>query len=93
MGFSTRAEHYFRTAARHGGARYVSQGRVDLVEASNGRIHAVIDGDEDDVILDWSDGETIRAACTCSRFGGGLRLCKHIWAVGVAADSRGLTAS
>lgn len=77
--------------ARH----YWAAGRVAITEADAGGFDAIVHdagAASHEVSFDWSDsreGHVLRASCTCSRFLGG-RLCKHIAAGLLAADSKQL---
>ncbi|MBI4604665.1 MAG: DEAD/DEAH box helicase [Planctomycetes bacterium] len=90
MGFSSYAGGLFPRDVRRQGAHYALQGRVKILEHAGGRLLArIADKGIREVVLDWTDGHTLRASCTCPDFDGD-ELCVHIWATGVAAEARGL---
>lgn len=74
---------------RERGAAYFRSGAVTSIDVSGGVISASVRGtDRYDVWLE-QDGDLLRTGCTCPYFIDQLLVCKHVWAVILAADQRG----
>ena len=76
--------------SRSRGAAYFFNGDVRSVEAHDDIIHAVVKGSESyDVWLE-PVGAKLFASCTCPYFFDRIAICKHIWAVILAAEAQSL---
>lgn len=85
-------EHFFKPEAKRSGADYVAKGAVVLSNKSDTSIQSYIKGAAAVRIQLTSnsiESDTILANCTCSVFVKG-QLCKHIWAVLLAAEQSSL---
>src|SRR5690606_23346150 len=78
----------FERVIRQRGANYFQRGRVHIVSGSEWRVTATVSGTSRYAVDLRRENQTIRASCTCPYFDIGA--CKHIWAVVIAADTRGL---
>jgi len=73
------------------GYEYFASGAVRDIHLDDRAIVArVVGTDEYDVAI-AQEGNQLRASCTCPFFFGNLEICKHIWAVVLAAESRNLS--
>ena len=88
MTLSAALARNFRVAIRKRGAAYLRDGRVRIEASSGSRVTARVRGAMSyDVELERRNAE-LRAACTCMSFD--REMCKHVWAVILAADERKL---
>jgi superfamily II DNA or RNA helicase len=89
MTLSKRLAHYFDAGVRSRGETYLSRGRVRVLRASGDEVEANVRGSSGvyDVSLDFADG-VLDTYCECPYFDS-AGLCKHIWAVILAAEARG----
>jgi hypothetical protein len=72
------------------GAAYFAAGAVTAIDFVDGILSATVKGtDLYDVWIE-PQGSLLRATCTCPYFFDQLLVCKHIWAVILAAESRKL---
>jgi hypothetical protein len=73
---------------RSRGGVYFATGAVTSIDLDNGIISATVQGT--DLYDVWIEPQAslLRATCTCPYFLDQLLICKHIWAVVLAADSR-----
>ena len=77
--------------SRSRGSSYFVSGAVRSVEVDLGIIHAIVKGSEPyDVWLE-PDRSQLRASCTCPYFFDRTEICKHIWAVILAAEAQSLS--
>jgi superfamily II DNA or RNA helicase len=72
------------------GAAYARSGAVADIERHGGIVHAVVIGTETYDVSIEPAGPLLRSSCTCPYFIDRLEICKHIWAVIVAAEARGI---
>ncbi len=80
---------YFDTGIRNRGSSYFWQGRVRILRSSDSEIEARVQGSQSyEVCLRWEEG-VLRVNCECPYFES-AGVCKHLWAVVLAADGRGL---
>ena len=84
-------EQQFPASVRERGARYHGEGRVRFVETElTGVIAATVKGSaEYQVVIELRPQQRWRFVCTCP-FAEDNYHCKHMWAVLLAADARGL---
>ena len=77
-------------SVRNRGVAYLARGAVTSLDLADGIISATVRGT--DLYDVWIEpvGSLLRASCTCPYFFDQLLICKHIWAVVLAADSRQL---
>jgi superfamily II DNA or RNA helicase len=78
----------FDSAIRHRGADYFRQGRVLIDSASDSGIVGIVRGSSRYQVALERDGRRVHASCTCPYFD--VDLCKHIWAVILAAENHQL---
>lgn len=78
----------FDGAILHRGADYFRTGRVSIDSASASRIVATVRGSSRYRVELEREGRKIHASCTCPYFD--VDLCKHIWAVILAAEKQQL---
>jgi hypothetical protein len=78
----------FDSAILHRGADYFRNGRVNIDSASASRIVAIVKGSSRYRVKLERKGRKIHASCTCPYFD--VDLCKHIWAVMLAAEKQQL---
>ena len=78
----------FDGAILHRGADYFRNGRVRIDSASASRIVAIVRGSSRYQVELARKGRKIHASCTCPYFD--VDLCKHIWAVILAAEKQQL---
>ena len=77
-----------RSRAR--GAAYFAAGAVAALEVTDGLIEATVVGGQPYVVLiDTKDGR-LQASCTCPYFADRFDICKHVWAVLLAAEERAI---
>ncbi len=89
----SRCEARFAARDRRRGLDYFRGGRVDLPGKHVDGLFATVIGSGDElyeVSLDWTAAAegTLLVSCECPWFAGG-HLCKHVWAVILAADREG----
>ena len=77
----------FDSAVRQRGADYFRTGRVQIESGSASRVVATVRGSSRYTVKLEREGPRIVASCTCPYFD--VDACKHIWAVVLAAASRG----
>src|SRR5947208_1992046 len=86
------AEH-FEARARTKGAEYFARGRVTLHSATATTLWATVRGDSGTYAVGCyvpdDDRECVYSSCTCPYVTDQGFLCKHIWAVLVAARAKG----
>src|SRR5512135_1033459 len=91
MPFVDRCSHEFEPEVQSRGRRYYQEGRVQIASEDGQSVLAIVQGASGDyeVRLDWTDAGDgfVEASCTCPYFDE-RRLCKHIWATMLAADTR-----
>ncbi|MFH0907468.1 MAG: DEAD/DEAH box helicase [bacterium] len=86
--FSIAVSHNFEEGIRRRGNEYFRSRRVSLKNGSTDAVTATVHGHgRYDIYLRWVDEDLI-AGCTCPYFHD-VDLCKHVWAVVLAADSEG----
>ncbi|HVR74193.1 MAG TPA: SNF2-related protein [Planctomycetota bacterium] len=89
MGFSSRLKGSFYCGIRERGAVYARTGKVRILDETPDQLVAQVRGHSRyEVVLDWRDG-SLKVACTCPYFDE-VGPCKHIWAVALESDRRGL---
>jgi superfamily II DNA or RNA helicase len=88
MSLRTQLAGDFDSAIVQRGTDYFRTGRVRIQVASASRVVATVRGSTRYQVGLEREAQKIRASCTCPYFDVGL--CKHIWAVIVAADSQRL---
>jgi superfamily II DNA or RNA helicase len=84
MSLTTQFNTYFGSDIRHRGANYYYTGRVRIESASTSRIVAIVKGSERYRVELKREGRKIDATCACPYYQ--VDLCKHIWAVLLAAE-------
>ena len=77
-----------RTRAR--GAQYLSSGAVVHFDPQQSMAYAVVRGADDYVVRIEIAGQDIRCTCTCPYFSDHFEPCKHLWAVALTCDDRGV---
>jgi len=88
MSLSTRLASFFSSSIRTRGHDYFRRGFVRLQRGSDSEVTARVTGSRPyDVSLDWEDG-VLDSWCDCPYFAS-EGLCKHLWAVILAAEARG----
>ncbi|HEY1900612.1 MAG TPA: DEAD/DEAH box helicase [Steroidobacteraceae bacterium] len=88
MSLTAQFAHDFDSAIQHRGADYFRRGRAIIDSASAARVVATVKGSRHYRVELEREGRKIRASCTCPYFD--IDLCKHIWAVILAAEKRQL---
>src|SRR5688572_29509839 len=89
MGFSSRLQGSFYSGIRERGAIYARTGKVQILDETPDQLVAQVRGPSRyEVVLDWREG-SLKVACTCPYFDK-VGPCKHIWAVALESDRRGL---
>jgi superfamily II DNA or RNA helicase len=85
-------EPYVTSAIRAKGYSYFVTGTVTIVSATSEAVRAVVRGSRpyDVAVFREEDGYT--AECDCPYYADRADICKHIWAVILAADAEGLLA-
>ena len=78
------------TKTRARGAQYFSSGAVVHFDPQQSMAYAVVRGTEDYVVRIEIAGQAIRCTCTCPYFNDRLEPCKHLWAVALTCDDRGV---
>ena len=73
---------------RNHGSRYFKSGAVEIESGSSGKVKATVLGSSRYSIDIRLEGNEVVAFCDCPAFQGG-NLCKHIWAVLLAAEAEG----
>jgi len=76
--------------SRSRGHSYFLAGAVRSLTLEHGIIQATVRGSDLYTVRIEPDGSLIRAACTCPYFFDRSDICKHIWAVILAAEARSL---
>jgi superfamily II DNA or RNA helicase len=79
---------YFDSGIQQRGANYFRTGRVHIDSASASRVVATVKGSERYRVELKCEGRKIDATCTCPYYD--IDLCKHIWAVILAAEEQQL---
>jgi superfamily II DNA or RNA helicase len=74
--------------SRSRGHSYFLSGAVRSLTAENGIIQATVRGSERYTVWIEPDGSLLRASCTCPYFIDRLEICKHVWAVVLAAEAQ-----
>lgn len=74
--------------SRSRGHSYFLSGAVRSLTVENGIIQATVRGSESYTVWIEPDGSLLRAACTCPYFIDRFEICKHIWAVILAAETQ-----
>jgi superfamily II DNA or RNA helicase len=77
--------------SRSRGYSYFRSGAVAELAVDNGILVATVEGSERYAVRVEPDGREWRCTCTCPYFTDRLDICKHVWAVLLAAEARGLT--
>ena len=83
------ASHISRNA-RTRGADYFASGAVRSLHAENGVVEASVRGGETYSVWLSSEGARLIGSCTCAYFDDHFTMCKHIWAVVLAAEAQSL---
>ena len=73
-------------SVRERGYTYFASGAVTSLAASETAVAAAVKGTRDYRVRIWRERDGYAASCDCPYFDGGLNICKHIWAVVLAAD-------
>jgi superfamily II DNA or RNA helicase len=76
--------------SRSRGDSYFRSGAVHSLTVENGIITATVRGTESYAVSIEPDRALLRASCTCPYFSGGFDICKHIWAVILAAEAQSI---
>jgi superfamily II DNA or RNA helicase len=76
--------------SRSRGHSYFLSGAVRSLTAENGIIQATVRGSDSYTVWIEPDGSLLRASCTCPYFFDRVEICKHIWAVILAAEAQSL---
>src|SRR5262245_30629966 len=76
--------------ARARGFAYFATGAVRSLTAESGVIEAAVRGTETYTVWLHADGARLRGSCTCAYFDDRFTMCKHIWAVILAAEAQSL---
>src|SRR5687767_4026483 len=82
----------FPGGIRHRGAGYYANGRVKLLAEEPKRVRARVRGSEDYRVNINLIGAAWEFSCECP-YAADVGVCKHMWAVLLAADERGLLPS
>jgi superfamily II DNA or RNA helicase len=77
-----------RTRAK--GAAYFARGAVASIEQTEEGVAAIVAGSRDYHVAITREQEGFIGSCECPFFQDRFHVCKHIWALVLAADSRGL---
>jgi superfamily II DNA or RNA helicase len=88
MSLTAQFASHFEGAIQHRGADYFRTGRVRIDSVSASRIVAIVKGSSHYEVELEREGRKIHASCTCPYFD--VDLCKHIWAVILAAEKQPL---
>jgi superfamily II DNA or RNA helicase len=90
MSLSARLSQYFAPEVRSRGQEYYWKGRARIKLGDDSNLEAEVRGSElYDVSLDWYEDGELDFWCDCSYFES-TGPCKHLWAVVLAAESKGL---
>jgi len=90
MGIAQKVSREFHDAVRSRGQSYFAKGRVVVTGATAGEVLARVRGTAKyRVRLRLRNGR-LHVACSCPYFNPNGDLCKHVWAVILMADARGL---
>jgi len=76
--------------SRTRGIEYFATGAVTHIERRDGIVHATVKGEQKYDVWIESVGSRLRASCTCPHFIDHFQICKHIWAVVLLAEKRGI---
>ena len=76
--------------SRSRGYSYFASGAVRSLTTENGIIEATVRGSEDYTVWIEPDRSLLRASCTCPYFIDRIDICKHIWAVVLAAEAQSI---
>ena len=71
------------------GNRYFLGGAVRAIEGSAWHVSATVRGSQSYEVLLSREGDEVLASCECPYFNDRIQICKHIWAVVLAADAEG----
>jgi superfamily II DNA or RNA helicase len=88
MSLTAQFASYFDDAVQHRGTNYFRSGRVRIDSASVSRIVAFVHGRGRYRVELEREGRNINASCNCPYYD--IDLCKHIWAVMLAAEKQPL---
>jgi hypothetical protein len=88
MSLTAQFASHFESAIQHRGANYFHTGRVRIDSTSTSRIVAIVKGSDRYRVELKREGRKIDATCTCPYYD--VDLCKHIWAVILAAEQQPL---
>ena len=72
------------------GADYFTKGAVVHFDPQPAFVYAVVRGTDDYVVRIEVQSRDVRGTCTCPYFLDHLEPCKHLWAVALACDARGV---
>src|SRR6266540_1629606 len=72
------------------GQSYFRSGAVRSLTVENGIIEASVRGSQNYTVWIEPDGSLLRASCTCPYFTDHFDVCKHIWAVILAAEAQSI---
>src|SRR5688572_16698262 len=78
------------TRSRTRGAQYFFAHAVTSLEMTDGRVEATVAGSDSYRVTIEAASYGLRASCSCPFFRDRFEICKHIWAVVLAAEDRGL---
>jgi superfamily II DNA or RNA helicase len=78
----------FDSAVRQRGARYFRAGRVSIQSGSESHVTATVRGSKLYTVELRREDQAVQVSCTCPHFE--VDLCKHVWAVLLAAEERRL---
>ena len=78
------------SSTRHKGLAYFAAGSVTSIEGTAWVVHATVRGTEDYRVDVTRQDDRFTASCTCPYFTDRDEICKHIWAVMLAAERREL---
>src|SRR5438874_2304207 len=90
MAWSLRfSNRYFSNRDYQKGAAYYRRGAVRLIHGTDRSVEATVQGDDRyNVFIDFEQN-TFKVRCSCPWFEDTRAVCKHIWAVMLAADAAG----
>jgi hypothetical protein len=81
---------FVSATVRNKGERYFTSGRVGPFDVTDAAVSATVRGSEEYEVLLAREGRGYLGTCECPFFIDRDEICKHIWAVVIAADAEGV---
>jgi hypothetical protein len=90
MRLSTVLAPYVSQRSRARGTEYFAAGAVTHIERPDGIVQATVSGEHEYEVRIEPHGSRLGASCTCPHFIDHFQICKHVWAVILLAEKRGI---